>query len=156
MFEDAFKFMVENEGGYVNDPNDKGGETKWGISKRAYPDLDISKLTLQEAQMIYLKNYWNPLYAKLNKKLAIRLFDLGVNMGVKKAVKILQHTLNKYFDTNLTLDGVFGSTTLLESQRTNKESLYSLFVFEASLYYQSLNPIYLKGWLNRLYRNISL
>src|SRR6185312_16903801 len=55
----AFKIVVGIEGGYSNDPRDPGGETKFGISKNAYPNLDIASLTLEQAQQIYLRDYWD-------------------------------------------------------------------------------------------------
>ena len=57
-FERAFSYVLQNEGVYVNDLDDIGGETKYGISKRSYPNLDIKNLTLEEAQKIYFCNYW--------------------------------------------------------------------------------------------------
>lgn len=74
------------EGGYTNDPDDPGGETKWGISKRAYPDLDIANLTLEDAIEIYRKDYWNPCNCdNLDWPLACAVFDTAVNCGVKRA-----------------------------------------------------------------------
>jgi len=52
-FEVALNFVLKWEGGYVNDPRDSGGETKFGISKKAYPNLDIKNLTQQQAGEIY-------------------------------------------------------------------------------------------------------
>ena len=52
-FEDAFDRLISHEGGYVNDPLDPGGETKFGISKRSYPTLDIAALTREDARAIY-------------------------------------------------------------------------------------------------------
>ena len=49
-FEQAVAMVFKHEGGYVNDPKDPGGETRWGISKRAYPDVDILRLTEDEAK----------------------------------------------------------------------------------------------------------
>ena len=57
-FEDCIDKVLEHEGGYVNDPNDLGGETNFGVSKKAYPDLDIKNLTRDEAKEIYRKDYW--------------------------------------------------------------------------------------------------
>ena len=48
-FEEIIDNVLESEGGYVNDKDDPGGETNMGISKRAYPDLDIKNLTREEA-----------------------------------------------------------------------------------------------------------
>ena len=49
IFDHAVKEILRHEGGYVDDPVDRGGETKYGISKRSYPDLDIANLTLEQA-----------------------------------------------------------------------------------------------------------
>lgn len=56
----AFDLTVGLEGSYSNDPSDPGGETKYGISKRYHPTLDIKNLTLEQAEAIYLKEYWIP------------------------------------------------------------------------------------------------
>ena len=81
-FDSAFEIVVGIEGNYSNDPNDPGGETKYGISKRAHPSLDIANLTLEDAKAIYKKEYWDvlgldnePWYLQLN------LFDIAVNEG---------------------------------------------------------------------------
>lgn len=57
-FEKAFGYMIENEGGYVFDKNDPGDETKFGISKKSYPHLNIKALTLEDAKKIYYEDYW--------------------------------------------------------------------------------------------------
>ena len=81
-FEDALKFVLKWEGGYSNDPNDPGGETKFGISKRSYPNLDIKNLTLKQAKEIYFQNYWLKAGCdKLTSPLDIIVFDTAVNMG---------------------------------------------------------------------------
>lgn len=58
-FEEAMAFVLKHEGGYVFDPSDPGGETRYGIAKRSHPNVDIKNLTLQGALDIYLKEYWN-------------------------------------------------------------------------------------------------
>lgn len=58
-FEIAAEFVIKREGGYVNDPKDKGGETNFGISKRRYPNVDIANLTLADALAIYRRDYWD-------------------------------------------------------------------------------------------------
>ena len=81
----ALSFSLKWEGGdkYTNDPVDPGGETKYGISKKAYPDVDIKSLTLQEASRLYEKDYWLKVGAdKMDKSLAIVAFDCAVNCGV--------------------------------------------------------------------------
>ena len=59
-FEDIINDVFEKEGGYVNDPKDPGGETKYGISKRAFPNVDIKSITKEDAKKIYMDNYWTP------------------------------------------------------------------------------------------------
>ena len=81
------------EGGYVNNPNDTGRETKYGISKRWYPKLDIKNLTLEQAAAIYLKDYWIPAGCdKLPWPLDWVVFDTAVNMGGDDAKKLLKLT----------------------------------------------------------------
>ena len=152
-FEEAFIFTLNNEGGYSDDPNDKGGETKFGISKKSHPDKDIKNLTKTEAEIIYRTEYWNVLYQYLPKELGIKLFDIGVNIGVKRAIRVLQNALNNYFDKELKIDGEFGKLTLSACLSVDKESLYSCYLFEISWYYNSLQSNYFKGWLNRLYKH---
>jgi len=89
-FEKALKFVLKWEGGYANDPNDPGGETKFGICKRSYPELDISKLTLEQAKEIYYKNYWLKSGCdELPYPFNIIVFDTAVNIGRRRAIEFL-------------------------------------------------------------------
>ena len=89
-FDEALKFVLKWEGGYSNDPNDPGGETKYGISKRSYPELDISKLTLKQAKKIYYENYWLKTGCdELPYPFNIVVFDTAVNMGRRRALEFL-------------------------------------------------------------------
>lgn len=94
-FDRAFEFVVGEEGGYVNDPRDPGGETKFGISKRAYPNEDIANLTLERAKALYEKDYWQAIKGDSRPwGQALCLFDCAVNQGVAKAKTIdseMQH-----------------------------------------------------------------
>lgn len=81
-FPQAFTIVIGEEGGYTNDPQDPGGETKFGISKRAYPNLDVAQLTLPEAQAIYRRDYWDKLNLDvLSWEMGLILFDAAVNQG---------------------------------------------------------------------------
>lgn len=81
-FPAAFKAVVGEEGGYVNDPRDPGGETKYGISKRSYPQIDIAQLTLDQAQAIYLRDFWMPSGCEsMPWERALCAFDTAVNQG---------------------------------------------------------------------------
>lgn len=107
-FDDVFDRLIGVEGDYVNDPKDPGGETKYGISKRAYPALDIAGLTREEAKAIYLRDFWNPIEADmLPAAAAFQVFDFAVNSGIETATRYLQRALG------VADDGHFGP----ESQR---------------------------------------
>lgn len=85
-FEVAMAFVRKWEGGYVNDPDDPGGETKYGISKRAYPNEDIKNLTRERAEYLYKRDYWDPLdLDKYPQDKAVVLFNVAVNMGKERA-----------------------------------------------------------------------
>lgn len=111
-FELAFRLLIGHEGGYVNDPRDPGGETKYGISKRSYPSVDIKNLTLAQAHDIYYRDYWNRVgAADMPPRLAFIMFDAGVNNGVGAAVRWLQTAIGS------TADGVYGPNTRSAMQR---------------------------------------
>lgn len=85
-FDICFRFVVrpDIEGGYSNDPDDPGKETKYGISKRAHPNVDIKNLTLDGAKKIYHDEYWLPCdCAAIRPRPAkLMVFDCAVNQGV--------------------------------------------------------------------------
>lgn len=86
-FKKSLKFTLKWEGGYINDPSDPGGETKWGISKKAYPDLDIASLSADQAAAIYAKDYWDKCGCdNLAYPLCTVVFDAAVNTGVSRAM----------------------------------------------------------------------
>lgn len=87
-FDLAFDRLIGNEGGYTNGKGDPGGETNWGISKRAYPDIDIKSLTREAAKAIYKRDYWDKL-PPLDPNVAYHVFDFAVNSGVGVALHIL-------------------------------------------------------------------
>lgn len=85
-FEQALDFVLAREGGFVDDPADPGGMTKYGISKHAYPNLDIRNLTPELAGEIYRTDYWGPAGCDaFNPGMALALFDAAVNCGVERA-----------------------------------------------------------------------
>jgi len=87
----AIERLLTREGGYVNDPVDRGGETNFGISKRSYPDLDIAKLTKDQAADIYKRDYWDAIGAdRLPEGTREIAFDAAVNHGVGRTQQLLQ------------------------------------------------------------------
>ena len=111
-FKEIIKKVLEHEGGYVNDPKDLGGETKYGITKRFYPDIDIKNLTIEQATEIYKKDYWDKNKVEsLPQNLWHIYFDMCVNMGKRTAVKVLQRAaVNKGRD--IEVDGGLGPMTI--------------------------------------------
>jgi ribosomal protein L30/L7E len=92
-FYDSLKFSMKWEGGYVNDPKDSGGETKWGISKLSYPDEDIPNLTPQRAAEIYYEDYWQKSGANfLSYPLCAVVFDTAILCGVGRAIRWLRES----------------------------------------------------------------
>ena len=89
-FDACVDAVLGEEGGYVNNPADPGGETQWGISKRAFPQVDIKNLTRDDAKAIYLVHYWQPLapygLTGLYQKVA---FECAVNQGLGKCRALL-------------------------------------------------------------------
>ena len=111
-FNEIIEKVLEHEGGYVNDPKDLGGETKYGITKRFYPDVDIKKLTIEQATDIYKSDYWDKNKVEsLPQNLWHIYFDMCVNMGKRTAVKVLQRAANNK-GKNIDVDGGLGPATI--------------------------------------------
>lgn len=117
--------IIDIEGGYVNDPNDPGGETNMGISKRRYPNEDIGSLTHGRASQLYLRDYYEPLRIdEVNDELiAWAIFDTGVHSGVKASARIVQKALNHITGSGLKVDGIIGPVTLGVLNRTRADLL---------------------------------
>jgi len=150
-FEAAIKKTLMWEGGLVDDPNDAGGLTNYGISQRAYPQLDIRALTPEKAHDIYRRDYWNQVKGDsfVNQRLANAVFDAGVNLGVHRASKMLQLVVGTE------PDGVIGPVTLRALHGLPPETVLSHFTLRRIGYYADLarrranQRRFLGGWLNR-------
>jgi len=117
--------IIEIEGGYVNDPDDSGGETKFGITKataRSYGySGDMKDLPRSLAFAIYENRYWDALMLDeiehLSVKIADEVADTAVNLGVGRAAEFLQRSLNvlndreRYYN-DLVVDGDVGRKTI--------------------------------------------
>ena len=157
-FEAAMARLLAHEGGYVNDPDDPGGETRYGISKRSYPDLDIRNLSKAKATAIYRRDWWDRYgYGEFRHgKVGAKIFDLAVNMGASPAHKILQRALRAVGIT-LKDDGIIGERTLAAERVASGDSVLAAIRSEAAGRYRLLVALkpgrhkYLKGWLARAY-----
>jgi lysozyme family protein len=150
-FDRAVALILDIEGGYTMDPNDPGGETNFGISKRSYPDLDIKNLTAADATAIYLRDFWVPCQcATYHNGLDLLVFDAAVNQGVSAAIRMLQTELG------VETDGVVGPATISALQR--KPIATAQYAARRMLTY-GLNPNFTRyglGWSRRLMRICSV
>ena len=149
------KEVLRREGGskLTKDPDDPGGTTKYGISKRANPDVDVENLTEDEAVVIYLDKYWKPSKASyLPESLQDMYFDMVVNFGQSRAVKILQEACNhKNKDKKLIIDGKIGPNTLKASKFLEKDRLLAFRIFHYARICMKNNKLmkYYYGWVRR-------
>lgn len=137
--------------GYVNDPNDRGGETKFGVAKNANPDLNITLLTWAQAKDVYFKRYW--LAGKCDQmpgRYAALHFDIAVNHGIKRAAILLQRALG------LTDDGIIGPATLAKINAiTDEFALCNSVCDLRKKFYEDIikndpsQEKYRTGWMNR-------
>jgi len=138
-FEIAFNRTLSHEGGYVNDPEDAGGETYKGVARNANPNwkgwaiidnlkkdvvnfpknLDSDSALQSHLKELYKQKYWdiNKLDSVVDQSIGNETFDTGINMGIKIAAKFIQEALNllnrnekNYPD--LIEDGVIGNISL--------------------------------------------
>lgn len=156
----AIEVVLKHEGGYVNDPKDPGGETKFGISKRSYPSLDIKNLARDQAINIYHRDWWVKYkYDQIdNLAMATKTFDLSVNMGPSNAHRILQRAVCFVAGRQrLVVDGILGPLSFAAINETDPQPLQKTMCYMAAEYYYSLakkrkeSREYLFGWLNRAY-----
>ena len=151
-FKKAIGKILKFEGEYVNDKNDSGGETKFGISKKAYPNLDIKNLTINQAKEIYKKDYWNKIKGGniKSQKIAGLLFDTAVNMGIRPTIKITQKCLN------VKVDGILGKITLKALNEIDEEKFIYCFKYQRIKRYVEIvkrnkkNRKFFFGWIKRV------
>lgn len=148
-FELAIPLTLEFEGGYTNDPADPGGATNFGITQADMPGVDMRTITVQQATAYYQEHYWKPLYNEIDSQaVANKLFDMGVNMGVGTAVRLLQTALA------VAIDGVFGPGTLAAANNAG-DSLLAPYKVVLAKHYQNIVAAhpervkFLAGWLRR-------
>jgi len=159
-FDDCIAFVLRQEGGFVDDPVDRGGATNMGITQREYsqwltsvgnPPASVRDLTPAEAEVVYHTDYWDKVQAdRFGEPMDLVLFDTAVNHGVTRAIKILQEALQ------VPVDGVLGPVTLtaalVDSQRqlaidmlTARTNFYTRIVQNAPS-----QARFSAGWANRV------
>jgi lysozyme family protein len=146
-FEQIFDRLLGHEGGYVNHPNDPGGETNWGISKRTYPRTDIKNLTRAQARDIYFQDFWMPLHGdKLFDGVAFQLFDFAVNSGIQTAIRAYQRALG------VADDGHFGAMSLAAANAASESDQIMGILAERLDFFTRLNgwDSFGRGWVRRV------
>lgn len=145
--DECIDYILDVEGGYVNHPADPGAQTKYGISKRAYPKLDIQNLTKDKAREIYIFDYWDRCHLDIFP-LSVRLivFDCAVNQGVGFAVRTTQKVLG------LKADGIIGPITKQAISEIDEIIFIDRYARHRLDRYQSLPhwDSFGKGWSRRL------
>ena len=147
-FNRCIDFILAEEGGYVNHPDDPGKETNFGISSRAYPGLNIRALTLSDAVNIYRRDYWTPVQGdQFPDPLALVLLDTAVNMGPTAAILMLQRAVK------VTEDGILGAVTRSAAMDALPSLLSDYLAERALRYAKNPNvPVFGRGWYRRLLR----
>ena len=168
-FENAIPTVLRNEGGYVNNPNDFGGCTNFGISTRfllSHPEIGITDaklLTVEQAEAIY-EQYWWEFYKYGNvvdQTIATKILDLSVNMGANAIHSIVQLILNRDFWFKLTVDGNLGPLSFAAINSVNtlttQQTLITTMSDQVWAHYQAIiaahpeDQQFAVGWKNRAY-----
>lgn len=156
-FEKCLEMLLVHEGGYVNHPSDPGGETNLGVTKKVWEEWvghpvnekEMRNLTPTMVAPLYKRKYWDACRAdELVSGLDYCVFDVSVNSGVGRAVKLLQSVVGA------TPDGGYGSITaaLVKKAEEDPERLISLYSAKRLEFLESLKafPVFGKGWSRRV------
>jgi lysozyme family protein len=150
--------LIKIEGGYANNKNDRGGETKYGISKKYHPDIDIKNLTVEQAKEIYRKEYWDKWnFSDIRDQMIAELIFNFMVTNPAQTFRSIQKALNRVGVT-LLIDGVMGKKTIdgLNHRELNDFWLLDRFKLEMIGYYNSIVSRdktqlgNLNGWINRV------
>jgi len=143
--------ILGHEGGYTLGEGDPGMETKFGISRRSYPNLDIKNLTIEQAADIYIRDYLAPLKAdKLPDSVTFQLLDFAINSGVDRAVVCLQRAVGAVED------GRMGPATVAAVKRYTEAEVIMRLLAERLEFMTGLSvwPQFGKGWARRIAQNL--
>lgn len=173
-FDDCIGYVLQNEGGYTNDPNDHGGATNFGITApdvakfRRVPLSSITNtmmfhLSKVEAEAIYMSQYWNPL--KLDQVAdhgkAVCIFDTGVNRGISVGAKYAQRVCN-LLGGALVVDGDIGLHTLAAINQSDRKAFIKTYeslvqaAYDAIIAHNPSQEVFRRGWMARARRLLSL
>ena len=166
-FDDIIKVVLEHEGGYVDDPDDRGGATNWGVTQAVWEDFledeftseDVRNFSREQAIELYREEFWKPSQAeKLQEEIREVYFDMCVNHGQRNAVKILQTAVNVK-GGSLVVDGGIGPNTINASENLSlsdvqieRSGFYWNLVFVGSFYgKRNRQQKFIRGWIRRCF-----
>lgn len=150
-FDDAFNRLMVSEGGYVNNPADPGGETKYGISKRSYPNEDIKNMTPERAKVLFRRDFWDRVNAdKLYDGVAYQLADFAYNSGPETAVRYFQRAIG------VADDGHWGPHSQAVADATSESDMIMLLNAERLDFMTRLKnwADASRGWARRIAQNL--
>lgn len=150
-FDTAFHELLGHEGGYSNHPNDPGGETMWGVTRRVARENgytgEMREMPAEVAKRIYRKDYWDPVRAdELPDVIRYAVFDAAVNSGVRQSIRWLQTAVGAKSD------GIIGPQTLSMTQKVDPEVTLRKMLAVRLRFMTNLNTwgSFGKGWARRI------
>lgn len=152
-FDQAFDWLLGNEGGYVDDPHDPGGATRWGITERVARANgyigDMQTLPMEIAKAIAKRQYWDVYCCdQLPLEVGFQVFDTAYNGGA--TAKWLQEA------AGVTADGKIGPATIAAVNAADPDKIVLRFNAARLRYLAALPtwPSFGKGWVNRIADNL--
>lgn len=156
-FDKCLELLLIHEGGFVNDRRDNGGMTNLGVTIRVWEEWvghpvsekEMRNLTPLMVKALYKRKYWDACRAdELISGVDYCVFDVSVNSGVGRAVKLLQQTIG------VTVDGGFGPATLAAVKKAEENSveLIEAYCTKRLEFLQSLKTFdtFGRGWSRRV------
>ena len=165
-FDRALPFILRMEGGFVHDPDDKGGATNKGVIQKTYDEWrerqslgwrDVRLITDDEVASIYLEDYWDAgQCGALPWPVSLAHFDSRVQHRPRQADEILQRAVNQDGNQRLLIDGVIGPKTIAAVKRRDSFGLARLVIIERLFFYMRIverdrtQAKFLKLWRPRM------
>lgn len=157
-FDKAIDVTLLWEGGWSNDARDPGGLTRYGISSRFHPTVNLQTLTLAGAKEIYKRDYWDRYRIGMvePQEIAAKVLDMSVVLGPRPAVRCLQRALRSV-GHDVMEDGIMGSQTAGATNQTNPQMVLAALRSECAGEFRTRitkNPllgVFERGWMRRAY-----
>lgn len=151
-FEQSIKILMSPmiEGGYANVKRDRGGETKYGISKKRFPNVDIKNLTVPEAEALYRENFWDEMRLdEFPSALRYPMLDTGTLFGPTQAIMWLQGAIGTL------VDGRLGPKTMAKLAECDLKETYRIIFVQRARRHAEQDEAQLEtfgnGWYARLF-----